>query len=86
MRMAGAEASEIWMVTRPCAFAVTTPSEPDAFETLAMPGFDDAQVLAWAESGKIRPRVSHVFPLAAWREAMLARWRGDVLGGCVLHP
>ncbi len=45
-----------------------------------------AQVLAWAREGKITPRISHVFPLTEFKEAMLAKWRGDVLGGCVLHP
>ncbi len=44
------------------------------------------QVLAWATEGKITPYVSHVFPLAEFKEAMRAKWRGDVVGGCVLHP
>ena len=45
-----------------------------------------AQVLAWAESGAIRPHVSHTFPLAQFKEAMRAKWNGEVIGGCVLHP
>lgn len=45
-----------------------------------------AQVLAWAREGKIRPHVSHTFPLSAYDEAMRAKWRGDVVGGCVVHP
>jgi NADPH:quinone reductase len=45
-----------------------------------------AQILAWAEAGQIRPHVSHVFPLAEWKDAMRAKWNGDVIGGCVLHP
>ncbi len=45
-----------------------------------------AQVLAWSESGAIRPHVSHVFPLAQFKEAMRAKWNGEVIGGCVLHP
>jgi NADPH2:quinone reductase len=45
-----------------------------------------AQVLAWADAGKITPRVSHRFALAEYQAAMRARWRGDVIGGCVLHP
>ena len=45
-----------------------------------------AQVLRWAETGAVTPYVSHVFPLAAFRDAMHAKWRGDVVGGCVLHP
>ncbi|HSQ66124.1 MAG TPA: zinc-binding dehydrogenase, partial [Polyangiaceae bacterium] len=45
-----------------------------------------AQVWKWAEEGKIRPYVSHVYPLDAFKEAMRAKWNGDVVGGCVLHP
>jgi NADPH2:quinone reductase len=45
-----------------------------------------AQVQRWAEHGLIRPHVSHTFPLTEFRQAMLAKWRGDVIGGCVLHP
>lgn len=45
-----------------------------------------AQVLAWAEQGQVRPHVSHRLPLARIREAMVAKWRGDVIGGCVVHP
>ncbi len=45
-----------------------------------------AQILQWVAEGKIRPHISHRYPLTAFREAMLARWRGEVLGGCVLHP
>ena len=43
-------------------------------------------VWSWAESGKIKPYVSHTFPLADFREAMRAKWNGEVIGGCVLHP
>ena len=45
-----------------------------------------AQVWEWAETGKIRPHVSHAFPLAQFKEAMRAKWNGEVIGGCVLHP
>ncbi|MBI2392178.1 MAG: NADPH:quinone oxidoreductase family protein [Deltaproteobacteria bacterium] len=44
------------------------------------------QILQWASEGKVSPHVSHVFPLERFREAMLAKWRGEVIGGCVLHP
>lgn len=44
------------------------------------------QVLQWAAEGRIRPQVSHRLPLGSYREAMLARWGGEVTGGCVLHP
>lgn len=44
------------------------------------------QILAWAEAGLLRPHVSHRFPLADYKAALRAKWRGEVLGGCVLHP
>jgi len=45
-----------------------------------------AQILAWASTGKIRPHVSHVFPLADFKTALHAKWRGEIVGGCVVHP
>ncbi|MBA3397013.1 MAG: NADPH:quinone oxidoreductase family protein [Deltaproteobacteria bacterium] len=63
-----------------CPTAIATVNDPQ----LRPPRL--AQVLAWAESGQIRPHVSHVFPLADFKRAMLAKWRGEVVGGCVVHP
>jgi NADPH2:quinone reductase len=45
-----------------------------------------AEVFRWADEGLIDPQVSHACPLDACREAMLARWRGEVVGGCVRNP
>lgn len=45
-----------------------------------------AQVTSWAAEGKIRPYVSHVHPLSAFKEAMRSKWRGEVIGGCVVRP
>jgi NADPH2:quinone reductase len=45
-----------------------------------------AQILAWARAGQLKPHVSHHFPLARFRDGMLAKWRGEVIGSCVLHP
>lgn len=45
-----------------------------------------AQVLAWAAAGQLSPIVSATFPLADFKSAMRAKWRGEVFGGCVLHP
>lgn len=45
-----------------------------------------ARILAWAERGDIRPYVSHVFSLADFKPAMHAKWRGEVIGGCVVRP
>ena len=45
-----------------------------------------AQILAWAGEGKLRPVVSRTYPLEAFREAMRAKWHGEVAGGIVLRP
>jgi NADPH2:quinone reductase len=45
-----------------------------------------ARILEWANEGKIRPHVSHTFPLESFKDAMRAKWNGQVVGGCVLHP
>lgn len=43
-------------------------------------------IFQWAEEGKIRPFVSHTYPIADYKKALLARWKGEVTGGCVVHP
>lgn len=63
-----------------CPTAIATAQDP-SIRTERL-----AQVLAWADEGKIRPNVSHVFPLEQYREAMLAKWRGEITGACVLRP
>lgn len=63
-----------------CPTAISTAQDP----SIRAPRL--AQVLEWAAGGAIRPHVSHAFTLADYRDAMLARWQGDVLGGCVLRP
>lgn len=45
-----------------------------------------AQIFGWVAQGRIRPQVSHRYPLADFKAAMRARWDGEVLGGCVLNP
>ena len=45
-----------------------------------------ARIWQWVREGRIRPHVSHRYALAQFREAMRARWQGDVTGGCVLNP
>ena len=44
------------------------------------------QIISWAQAGAITPYVSHRFPLSDFRAAMHAKWRGEVVGGAVLHP
>jgi len=41
---------------------------------------------AWATQGVIKPYISHTFALHDAKAAMLAKWNGDVIAGCVLHP
>ena len=43
-----------------------------------------SDIMRWVEEGKITPYISHHFPLEQFKEAMLARWNGEVTGGCVL--
>jgi len=45
-----------------------------------------ARILQWVHEGRLKPLVSNVFDIRDFKEAMLAKWRGDVIGGCVLHP
>jgi NADPH2:quinone reductase len=63
-----------------CPTAIATAHDP----SIRAPRL--AQILAWAEHGKISPHVSHVFPLSQVLPAMRAKWTGEVVGGCVLHP
>jgi NADPH2:quinone reductase len=63
-----------------CPTAISTVNDP----SLRPPRL--AQILAWAADGKLTPHISHVFPLADFKQAMLAKWRGEVIGGAVLHP
>lgn len=63
-----------------CPTAIATAQDP----SIRAPRL--AQILEWAEAGRILPHVSHVFELADVHEAMRAKWRGDVIGGAVLRP
>ncbi|AKF03083.1 NADPH:quinone oxidoreductase family protein [Sandaracinus amylolyticus] len=63
-----------------CPTAITTAHDP----SIRPPRL--AQILAWAREGKMRPHVSHGFALAEVQTAMRAKWRGEVIGGCVLRP
>ncbi len=45
-----------------------------------------AQIMQWVTEGLIKPHISHVYPLSDFAEAMKAKWNGQVIGGCVLHP
>jgi NADPH2:quinone reductase len=45
-----------------------------------------SQVLAWAAAGQLVPYVSRAYPLAEFKDALAAKWRGDHVGGIVVTP
>ena len=45
-----------------------------------------ARILQWVQEGRLRPHVSRTYPLADFKDALRAKWQGEVIGGCVLHP
>ncbi len=61
-----------------CPTAIATAVDP----TIREPRLQ--QILGWAEAGKIQPNVSHTFPFDEFKAAMLAKWNGEITGGCVL--
>lgn len=63
-----------------CPTVISTVNDP----SLRTPRLQ--QIMSWAETGRLTPHVSHVFPLADYKAAMKAKWTGEVIGGCVLHP
>lgn len=44
------------------------------------------QLIQWVEAGKINPYISHCFDLKDVKAAMKAKWTGQIIGGCVIHP
>ncbi len=69
--------------------ALTVQGCPTVLSTLHDPGIRPPRldrIMRWVAEGKIVPHVSHVFPLGEFKEAMRAKWRGEVIGGCVLRP
>ena len=45
-----------------------------------------ARLLAWANDGHLRPMVSKTFVMDDVKLAMRAKWNGEAVGSCVLHP
>lgn len=45
-----------------------------------------ATILRWVEEGAIRPYVSRRYPLEEFADAMRAKWKGEFVGGGVVHP
>jgi NADPH2:quinone reductase len=63
-----------------CPMVISTVQDP----TIRPPRF--AQIMQWVAEGLVKPHISHVYPLSRFAEAMKAKWNGQVIGGCVLHP
>ncbi len=62
---------------------------PTVISTQQNPSLRDERLstlLRWAHEGKISPYVSHTFGLSDYADAMRAKWSGQVIGGCVVHP
>lgn len=63
-----------------CPMVISTVNDP----SIRPPRF--AKIMQWAAEGRIKPYISHFYPLADFKEAMRAKWSGKIIGGCVLHP
>ena len=44
------------------------------------------RILAWAAAGELRPHVGSSFDLEDAAEAMRAKWKSRMVGGCVVRP
>ena len=63
-----------------CPMVISSVNDP----SLRAPRLE--QIWRWVEAGQLVPHVSRTFPLAEFKTAMRAKWNGEVIGGCVLHP
>jgi NADPH2:quinone reductase len=63
-----------------CPTVISTVERP------AIRGERLAAILAWVEAGRLRPTVTRVWPLAEARDALRAKWRGEIVGAGVLRP
>ncbi|MBV69957.1 MAG: hypothetical protein CMH52_01285 [Myxococcales bacterium] len=61
-----------------CPAVISTKHDPSLRATRQ----DD--LLLWAEQGRIKPYISHRFQLQNLKEALLAKWTGDIIGGCAI--
>jgi NADPH2:quinone reductase len=60
---------------------------PTVIGTLNDPGIREPrlkQLLGWVEAGRLKPFVSRRFPLAEFKQALLAKWKGEIVGAGVL--
>jgi NADPH2:quinone reductase len=44
------------------------------------------KIMAWVKSGQLKPYISHAFTLDKIKDALKAKWTGEIIGGCVVHP
>lgn len=68
------------LTVRGCPTVLSTERDP----SLRAPRL--AAILRWVEAGQLRPHVSRRFALSEFKAAMRAKWRGEIVGGCVLRP
>ena len=62
---------------------------PTVISTVMNPSIRKARferLWSWAESGALKPYVSKTFPLADFKDAMRAKWNGEIVGGCCVRP
>jgi NADPH:quinone reductase len=44
------------------------------------------KIFGWVAAGQLRPVVSRAFPLAEFRAALRAKWKGEIVGNAVVRP
>jgi NADPH2:quinone reductase len=44
------------------------------------------QVMEWARAGRLKPYISHRYPLDDFKDAAIAKFAGKVTGSCVINP
>ncbi len=44
------------------------------------------KIMGWVKSGQLKPYISHTFTLDKVKEALKAKWTGEIIGGCVVNP
>jgi len=44
------------------------------------------QIMEWVNSGQLKPYLSHTYPLTDIKDALIAKWTGEIIGGCAVHP
>ena len=63
-----------------CPTVIATQKDPSIREKRV------SDLMEWVEAGALLPYSSHRFDLSQVKEALTAKWRGEVIGGCVLIP